>query len=80
MCASVPCHCMVSKILYLQVGFFELRWNIVFFLFGGIRSGNILSVDLGHFDNKAFVKERFMVWIPFSLRLPNRQIPLGTEY
>ena len=23
--ARVPCHCMASKILYLQVGFFELR-------------------------------------------------------
>ena len=33
----------------------------MFFLFGGMRSVNILSVDLGHFGNKAFAKERFMV-------------------
>ena len=33
----------------------------MFFLFGGMHSGNILFIDLGHFDNKAFVKERFMV-------------------
>ena len=32
----------------------------MFFLFG-MRSVNILSVDLGHFGNKVFAKERFMV-------------------
>ena len=33
----------------------------MFFLFGGMRSVNILCVDLGYFGNKVFAKERFMV-------------------